>query len=98
MSVQRYQIADWLLLTELLYGRLQKKLETAEEELFEVETKWTAAKMRVQQLRVQARSAEEMAQRTRSSAQVKPPLPLQLSLECLGNVWWSAIAHMPVQV
>lgn len=44
-----------------------------------METKWTAAKMRVQQLRVQARSAEEMAQRTRSSAQVKPPLPLYSS-------------------
>lgn len=57
-------------MTAWLHGRLQRKLETAEEELFELETKWTAAKMRVQQLRVQARSAEEMAQRTRSSAQV----------------------------
>ena len=52
-----------------VYGRLQKKLETAEDELFELETQWTTAKMRVQQLRVQARSAEEMAMRTRSAAQ-----------------------------
>ena len=64
----------------ILWVRLQDKLEAAEDELFELETQWTAAKMRVQQLRVQARSAEEMALRTRSAAQAcpafsTPPLP-----------------------
>ena len=72
-----------------LHGSLQRKLETAEEELFELETKWTAAKMRVQQLRVQARSAEEMAQRTRSSAQVQPSLPPHSPSHAVTSVtWW----------
>ena len=63
---------QWLQLIDICqYNcRLQEKLQAAEDELFELETQWTSAKARVSQLRVQARSAEELALRTRSAAQV----------------------------